>query len=1037
MFITGVFRLQDTVFNLEIVDVQGDYRLDFYREKTIVPCFSLRRRLKTYVRGEQYIYDQFMRIQTDAANAPGKYSDSTTITDNTWVRTLTKINNDIQLFQEVTYHNGQMYSTHIRVKDASLNYSVSSYDSHPGQMGGASLSDYKTLILQEQCNSTAFRPHFSVDALYTRFNIAHIDSNDFVVADDINTARQRLYDYDSAGDTLRGFDTETTGLDVNMYGEDKLLGVVLSFSTTQSTYFPFRHDNIQNLPMSFLAEIMGVVIKHENNTIAHNKKFDRKVMTKEGFDLRVKYDTMIMSCLLNPVMSKGTHSLKSLIYKFDKKRYLELEDIFNSKKNINFSVLPKDIVRIYACPDASNVISLYHHLNNQFPNHLRNICDVEFALADLKADQEYYGLRVDMPNYETSKKQNDDTIAVLEDKFRLLTRFDGNMTSVPQLSDLIYNKMHCPILLRTGTGQPSTGKAAIAKLASKKRKDAVLQVEDITTPDGTAIVKGSDLGNAQYPSLLILDKYRKAVKLKTAFFNRFESTKSGRIFFWINQNGAQSGRQSSPMHQLPSTLKKLIIADSPDYNFFDADYSQIELRMLAFLAGQKDLLELCEDPENDIHRVIGSLISGKEMWEISASERKVGKIRNFGVVYMMSKRGLADNLHGAGSSEDNNKVSEAAGLITDFFTRFKRIQAYIENNKRKVQRDGEISTFFGRSRKFDEIFDEHISSRKRASLLRQANNTPVQGTAADYLKISEVNFYNYIRNKGWNKLYKDFPYCRIALSIHDEVIIMAHKSIPIEEVILMIKTCMEMPIEGAPPFFCSPALVNNWDGHNDDAAVMPVKLRDCILATYQRTGISTLTSENWLKTINDYRDTLLCNYMQSLISQFNHNVEHIANNVRHPTLTHELLSRYPSPKGLSHTDAILHAVTQYMSNETPQQVSIPTEHYQAYQPLESLVNLDKDGNVLFEQDYEDDSEFVEPDIGMLEVPAIWEIGDVLVVDLSSASAETGDKVLAELWKYRATDGFFKVNILVAGDITDTGFRVEDFPRKKIEEMILC
>ena len=254
----------------------------------------------------------------------------------------------------------------------------------------------------------------------------------------------------------------------------------------------------------------------------------------------------------------------------------------------------------------------------------------------------------------------DYTMNMLLQAFRAITGVDGNINSTEVLSNLIFGKMSCPVLVRTKTGKPSTGAASIKKLASIKlegeRKNCI--EGDLCDLNGRPVVKAKDLNNAKYPALVILEKYRVYNKLRTAFYSRFERTKrSGRVFFWVNQNGATSGRQSSPMHQLPPELKDIILSDSPEHDMWDPDYSQIELRMIAFLAGEKELIELCKDPENDIHRAIGSLISNKEMWQISSEERKVGKRRNFGVVYMISAYGLAAQIAGAGYSKKDVELS--------------------------------------------------------------------------------------------------------------------------------------------------------------------------------------------------------------------------------------------------------------------------------------------------------------------------------------------------------------------------------------------
>ena len=155
------------------------------------------------------------------------------------------------------------------------------------------------------------------------------------------------------------------------------------------------------------------------------------------------------------------------------------------------------------------------------------------------------------------------------------------------------------------------------------------------------------------------------------------------------------------------------------------------------LAGEKDLIEMCTDPENDVHRVCASLITGKEMWEITPEERSIKKRVNFGVVYLISGYGLAGQLKGPGYTKED--VEFCQEQLDAFYKRFKRIDLYLKKNAIKVKTNGYMKTYFNRIKYFKEIFDPDITNKKRASIIRQSNNMPVQGTAADVMKIAEVS----------------------------------------------------------------------------------------------------------------------------------------------------------------------------------------------------------------------------------------------------------------------------------------------------------
>lgn len=1081
-------------------------------------CFSIVKQKGTFIYGDRSIYNKYLSLLDTAHqfNLPTETSSEWQM--GKYYKRLIRAQPSSQFLEETVLCNGVIDSYTVQFGESIYTTStVAEYST--SRLLPINYGEYTDVSLSTN-EVRGDAPYYSLAVLRARYDISHLDSCDFVVADTVEEANRRLQRWLDADVPLKGVDTETTGVDVDMFGTDELVGVVLSWDVNESTYFPFAHKEFPNLPESFLQEkLMPAIRKEEYRCVAHNKKFERKVFLHQGWNIHIKYDTLPLSCMVNPVMEKGIHELKNLMFEATGKKYLELTDIFVSSKLIDFSALPKEIVRLYACPDAANLLHLYPYLWKKLPEDSRHITEVEYDLADVKADQEYYGLRVDTEKFLANLDNCDYTLNLLLKTFRTLTGVDGNINSNELMADLMYGKMQCPVLVRTKTGKPSTGAASVTKLASKKREGAPAQIvtEGIRDKFGNEIITADQLNNAKYPALVVLEKYRIYYKLRSAFYSRFERTShSGRVFFWVNQNGASSGRQSSPMHQLPSELKDIILPDSPEHDMWDPDYSQIELRMIAFLAGEKELIELCKDPENDIHRAIGSLITGKEMWEISAEERKVGKRRNFGVIYLISAYGLAGQLAGAGYTQEDVKRAETS--LDDFYSRFRRIKKYIAQNAEKVQSRGYITTYFGRYKYFPEIFDPGLTSRKRASILRKANNLPVQGTAADYLKLGETNMDRYIRNKGWDQIMPNgFPRVRVGLSIHDEILVMADRTIPYEEIIEMIRTCMELPIPGAPPFFCSPALVDTWAQHDDDSVAMPVKLRDQLIENYHRTGVSVFKQStyrvflsdsnrskiqealkdvpmpnhkkvlegfvdaleyeylsgdngteistakrlpalmaavahqdaifrdaNYLTVLNEYREGVLQKYMQDLVAKYGTDPKEVAPHVRHPSLTHELIARHPAPKSmkLSHTDAILYATTQYIEGNDAAFESV--HDTLDITDCEPLVNLDKEGDVVFETetdavdedmyDPHDDEHYIS-ELLTGEKVYVWELMDAICIDITGLSKPAADAVIKKVWEQRVPDGFFSVLFLYEDNLVDSKFRVEDIDKIELTEFI--
>jgi len=1047
----GILQVDNIIYDIYLTEDIGFTRIDILEQgadryiDTSKVKFSLFQKRTTKIYGDKRLYYKYLDLQKISQllslkrRTTSKWEDSKFITHD--------MASDGTNAYESILVNGKLDT--LRISTATDLLYIKVMESSGIQIEPINFADYVDVTSTLQTNIQNIKtPYVPLSTLRRQLDIAHLDDNDFANPATVEEARIRLKAWVDSPSRFKGIDTETTGTDFCLYGEDKLVGVVLAQDTHTSTYFSFRHEAYENLPMSFLDELMQAVKSQESKLVAHNGKFDRKVFMSEGYDIRFAYDTLPLSFMINPVLKAGTHALKTLIEEISGKRYIELSDIFLSTKEVHFQILPRDLVQAYACPDASNTIAVLEHLLDKLPQSMLAMYLVECALVALKADQEYYGMRVDVAKYEKDHENCKYCLEQLEKAFRQLTKIDGNINSSATLADLIYIKMRCPVQVRTNTNKPSVSSKAISKLIKEKATVPHNLTGDLVDLYGKPIVTAEELNKTKYPALLILSKYKLYQKQYTAFYARFERTvKHGRIFFWINQNGAQTGRQSSPMHQLPPSLKEVIISDSDRHQLVDCDYSAIELRMLAFLSGEKSLMKLCEDPDNDIHRVIGSLISDKPMYAITDEERALGKRRNFGVAYLISAHGLSDQINGPGGTKE--QIDQCENLLHEFYTKFKYITLFIDRNKNDVVTKGFTSSKWGRRRLFPEINNPNISKRQHASLLRQGNNMVVQGSAADYLKIAEVNYYNYIREKGWNEIGPDgLPMVRVMLSIHDEVMLSADKSIPYEEIILMIRTCMEVPVEGAPPFFVSPIFCDNWEGHNDSSLEIPVRLRDKLIDDYIRTGKSSINASNYRETLNNYRDGVLRDYMQDIVDRVGTDPNKVYLEVTHPSLTHALLNRYKKdiPKSYAHEQKILEATKLYLAGADFSKKDIETDTKEitavSVEDLDVLVDFDQDGNIVYPYQEEADMDVIEEDYVVENTGNIYsdlrvfKIGNAVFLDLDKLSIDEADKIINYLWKDRVEDGFYPIYIMYNNKSVDAGFCVEDIDVQHINDMIL-
>ena len=1143
------------------VEAPRFYRLDIckagapFHTKPEDVVYSEYRKKKTYVFGDVTIKQRMLELKEKLQSMPLPDDTETGWVDGHY-QSVTTHGTEEDAKYIVTQLDGVFFSEQYQYLDNVL---------FLGQASGMSTmtlipinsTEYKAndLVIKGITVTEAPSPYRTLSELRSMHNIRHLDDKDYGYIHSVEEAREyiaKIYEAKrraqkimaETGDvtkvTLIGVDTETTGLDFTLYGKDELVGIIISTEENEARYFGFRHKQSYNLPLEFLDELMVALIECQEFEVAHNKKFEHKVFFKYGYDLCIKHDSMLASFLLNPRIARGVHALKTLEYERSGNKYLEFEDIFLDPKNINFAYLPEDLIVAYACPDADNTRRVWKWKFGGLPNYEHKIYEVECELADIKSEQEYWGFRINMDDLIDGKENCQYTIDLLEKLIhRLTNQNDLKITSNDVLSDLLYNKMRCPVLMETKSKKPSTSSKALDKLSHMKLKEPGTAVKsNILDKHDKIVIKASELNEAKYPVVSLLSAHRKFVKLKTAFYNRIENGSIGergehqscsRYYSWINQNGAETGRQSSPLHQFPVQIKGDILADSEEHQLVDTDFAQVELRLIFSLAGETELIEMAKDINVDIHRAIGSIISGKPVWAIDAYERKIGKSRNFGVIYMISAQGLAVQMFGAGANKEEIAICEKS--IAEFYAAFKRIGKYVRDNRTKVLKEGKMITRFGRVRYFDQLSDPDLPKDKRESLIRQANNLPVQGTAADIMKMCENNIQRYIKNKGWDKLVDTpqgkYPLVRLMLSAHDEALVSAHISIPLEEILEMKKVCMELPIgnimklvkqklklakrhakkvrkardekerqlvidckekshiltDQFAPLYVASSITDNWEeGHSGDYEV-PRGLRDRLIDNYYKTGKSAFSytlgrKQELMDAINSYRDEELVGYMEGLIAKVGLNAEAIAKEVVHPSLTHDLIGRFPQSKEhekvngkLSHVDHILYSVNDYLKSRgedgvgkvaatIPNRVSEKKESETTADALaqiteltETLYDIDPQGNPIYDSEdegdedvetggfltYEDELDFIasfEKVSG--DKVYVWEFVDAeeIAIDITTLNPVQSQEIINHIWNtYQDPKGYFSIKLITTSGIIDSTMRCEKMDYTDITKMI--
>lgn len=882
--------------------------------------------------------------------------------------------------------------------------------------------------------------------------VKHVLEEDYVVARSLEEAEERLQQWIESKEQLKSVDIESLHEKWGIFSDNKITGVFLGFGEHWSTYFPFRQDNFKyNLPMEFLRKIFDAVNNQppypEVIILSHNAKFELEGFYQEFREwLRVDVDTYLYAVIANPNVTKGSHTLKTLASEVDSRFYLELKHIFIGK--IMFNVLTEDIVLLYGCPDATSPAKVYKNLIKKIPADEHFVCRLEMDILRVKCLNEFYGMRMDLERINRLIDEEEFKINLLGDQFRRIHKTSKNINSYPVLKEILYDKLRCPVLVTTDKGLPATSKVAIKTIVDsgvKREYDKDKMPKPILDKNKEVLISSEELAGNKYPSLIIYQKYKKCLKELGALRRLRNKSIRDRFMFYINQAGAGSNRQTSDAHQFSSTMKSCSLADSKYHGQVSCDWKQVELRVLAWMAEQKDLIELECDPAVDIHRAILSIIQKKPMWMISEEDRQAGKGVNFGVVYMMSEYGLAARDFGPGYTKEELNIERKK--IYDFFNGLPLIKLFLANNELNLKRNGYIKTKFNYYRYFPELLDPTYPEKLKKTLIRSGNNTPVQGTAAQMLKMVEKNVQEYIERKGWDKE-KNYdgvwlPMVRMILPIHDEILLSYDLSIPKEEICLMFKECMELDFEGAPPFFAAPAFIDNWYQGKDPAYEVDIEFRDKVVEEYKK-GNYLLTGKDYLKTLNEFRTNEISNYMNSLISKYK-TPEEVAKHVNDDNLTHTLIEtmiKKEERKKLSHIERIERATQNYFDSlEKKGKLDVVLHEEDEKEEDDSFMDLDvwvdtyshidQNGDLIIEdeEEWNEESNSIVHELGPIETrvmnkPHVLYLMQEAWVDLTGLDIETtGEEIYQGLRKLHDPNEFYEVVLVIGKNTFRTGIKV--------------
>lgn len=566
------------------------------------------------------------------------------------------------------------------------------------------------------------------------------------------------------------FDTETTSLNTH---EAELVGISFSYEKEKAYYIPFP-ENINQVQQ--LIEIIKPIFKNQQLTlIGHNLKFDLKVLKKYGIEVQNPlYDTMIAHYLLNP---DGKHSMDVLSENYLNYQPIKIETLIGKKgKNQrSFREVPLEIQTEYAAEDADITFQLYEFLSPQLnQKNLQKLFDeIEMPLMRVLMEMEWNGITIDekaLSNFSVDIQQN---IIKLEQDIYTIAGENFNLNSPKQLGEILFDKLKIDSKAKkTKTGQYATSEDILQKLSHKS-----LIVNDIL-------------------------QYRQLQKLKSTYVDALPkeiNLITHRVHTTYAQTVAATGRlasnnpnlQNIPIKtELGREVRKAFIAKSVDHQLISADYSQIELRLIAALSKDEAMIQAFKNGE-DIHAATAAKLFNVDIEQVTREQRNQAKTVNFGIIYGVSAFGLSDQ---TGLSR-----SEAKNLIDNYYKTYPTLKSYIENQILTAREKGFVETIFGRRRYLQDINSANFVVRSHAE--RNAVNAPIQGSAADIIKIAMINIHKeLVKNKFETKM---------LLQVHDELVFESPKS-EIEIIQPIIKNSMENAVNLEVPLLVEIGVGENW-----------------------------------------------------------------------------------------------------------------------------------------------------------------------------------------------------------------------------------
>lgn len=565
------------------------------------------------------------------------------------------------------------------------------------------------------------------------------------------------------------FDTETTG--INTISDD-LVGFSFSWKEFDAYYVPIPSDRQE--AEKFVLRFKNIFENDKTLKIGQNIKFDLLMLRQYGIELKgPMFDTMIAHYLIQPDLHHGMDYLAEVYLKYKTITYEELCGGKNPKTT-NISTIDIHKLCDYAAEDADVTLRLKNVFEQELiKNDLMKIfTEIEMPLMPVLADMEYTGVLIDVESLKQYSLSLQERIIAKEKEIFSLAGYEFNISSPRQVGELIYDNLKIVETARkTKTGQNSTSEEVLVSLKGK------------------------------HPIINLILEHRGLKKLLSTYVDALPeiiNKKTGRIHTSYNQTVAATGRLSSSNPNLQNIpirdedgkeIRKAFIPDA-GCTFLSADYSQIELRLMAHLSDDENLIESF-NAGDDIHTATASKIFKVDMNSVDKDMRRKAKTANFGIIYGISAFGLSERL--------DIPRSEAKQLIDDYFITYPKIKEYTDSVVQSARDKGYVETLFGRRRYLNDINSRNSVVRGYAE--RNAVNAPIQGTAADIIKIAMINIFRRFKEEKIKS--------KMILQVHDELNFTVYNE-ELEKVKSIVKNEMESAVKLKVPLIAECGVGINW-----------------------------------------------------------------------------------------------------------------------------------------------------------------------------------------------------------------------------------